>query len=348
MKILHLLKSNKYAGAEQVALTIIGESVKHGNDAVYCSPNGAIKSVLVNRNIKYLQIDKFTLKEVNSIISDFKPDIVHAHDFNASIMAAIVSVFHKFRIVSHLHQNPKWLQTVNFKSVVHSVFLKKINLTLVVSNAVITGSKFLKKTPNVKVVPNPLRPELFEFFQRGENTEKVYDCMFVGRFEKEKDPLLFIDVVNELKKTNSDVRTAMIGSGSLEEEMRKRISELDLTSNVSLLGYLENPYDLMNQTKVACITSDYEGFGLAAAEFAVLAVPIVTTENVGFIEFIDDKSYLISTKEDYANSVKRILGDASTYSEMLEASKKNYQKLSGENIGEDMQSLYLNVIGSKL
>ncbi|CAM3442587.1 glycosyltransferase [Erysipelothrix anatis] len=348
MKILHLLKSNEYAGAEQVALTLIDESVKRGNDVVYCSPNGAIKSVLVNRNIKYLQINKFTLSEVNSIISDFKPDIVHAHDFSASIMATLVSVFHKFRIVSHLHQNPKWLQTVNFKSILHSIFLKKIDLTLVVSNAVIRGSKFLKKTPKVKVISNPLRPELFEYFQRDENTEKVYDCMFVGRFEREKDPFLFIDVVNELKKIDPDVKAAMIGSGSLEEEMRKRISKLDLTSNVSLLGYLENPYYLMSQTKVACVTSDYEGFGLAAAEFAVLAVPIVTTENVGFIEFIDDKSYLISTKEDFVKSVVRILEDESTYNEMLAASKKNYQKLSGKNIGEEMQSLYLNVIGSKL
>ena len=46
MRILHLLKSNKYSGAENVVLTIM--DVCSDMDMVYASPDGSIREEVMN------------------------------------------------------------------------------------------------------------------------------------------------------------------------------------------------------------------------------------------------------------------------------------------------------------
>lgn len=49
MKVLHLLKSNKYFGAENVVLTIM-DACSDDIEMVYASPDGPIRQVVENRN----------------------------------------------------------------------------------------------------------------------------------------------------------------------------------------------------------------------------------------------------------------------------------------------------------
>lgn len=51
MKVLHLLNSNIFSGAERVAINLIKAS-RPEVEAVYCSPYGSIKDILEKNNIK--------------------------------------------------------------------------------------------------------------------------------------------------------------------------------------------------------------------------------------------------------------------------------------------------------
>ena len=60
MKVLHLLSSNKYSGAENVVCQIIK---MFGNDAemVYCSPDGDIRKTLNDKNIKFIPLKELVV-----------------------------------------------------------------------------------------------------------------------------------------------------------------------------------------------------------------------------------------------------------------------------------------------
>ena len=89
MKILHLLQSGHFSGAENVVCQIIG-LMKDELDIqmAYCSRDGQIRETLKEREIEYYPIKELTVAEIKRIIREYKPDIIHAHDMRASFVAA--------------------------------------------------------------------------------------------------------------------------------------------------------------------------------------------------------------------------------------------------------------------
>ncbi|MFP3846987.1 glycosyltransferase, partial [Priestia filamentosa] len=89
VKILHLLQSSHFSGAENVACKIITMFNQEGNiEMAYCSKSGQINEVLNQKKIKFYPMIKLCKKEVKRVLKEFKPDIIHAHDASASVIAA--------------------------------------------------------------------------------------------------------------------------------------------------------------------------------------------------------------------------------------------------------------------
>ena len=104
MKILHVLYSNKYSGAENVACQIIEMfNNDNGVEMAYCSRDGQIRTVLQEKDIRFYPVKNLSKKELKKVISDFNPDIIHAHDMRASFVAA--RACGKIPLVSHVHNN---------------------------------------------------------------------------------------------------------------------------------------------------------------------------------------------------------------------------------------------------
>ena len=69
MKIMHLLATNSFSGAENVVCQIIDMYKNDKNlDMVYCSPNGKIKNKLVEKNIKFYHSEN---QHIQKSVSDF-------------------------------------------------------------------------------------------------------------------------------------------------------------------------------------------------------------------------------------------------------------------------------------
>ena len=83
MRILHLLKSNKYSGAENVVLTIM--DVCSDMDMVYASPDGSIREVVESRGHEFYPLNRPTIREVKKAIRELHPDVIHAHDFTMQV-----------------------------------------------------------------------------------------------------------------------------------------------------------------------------------------------------------------------------------------------------------------------
>src|SRR5574344_1972542 len=100
LRVLHLLSSNKYSGAENVVCTII-KAFENEIDMCYCSPDGPISDILKDKNIYYIPLEKFNRKSLKKVIKEYNPDIIHAHDYRASLLVTMSGV--KVKIISHLH-----------------------------------------------------------------------------------------------------------------------------------------------------------------------------------------------------------------------------------------------------
>ena len=154
MKIIHILNSNSYSGAENVAMTIINK-MKAEHDIIYVSPEGNIRQYLEKNNIRYEPIKKVSIKEIRRVIKKYKPDIIHAHDFTASIIASICGK--KVKTISHLHSNPTWIKSINLKTILYLISTIKYNKILLVSKSILNEYIFKKYIQKKSlIIGNPI------------------------------------------------------------------------------------------------------------------------------------------------------------------------------------------------
>ena len=116
-RILHVLSSNIFSGAENVVCTII-KNGKNEYEAAYCSPNGKIREKLEKEEIEYYPLKKMNLSEVKNVIKKYQPNIIHAHDYTASVLVAMSGFDGK--IISHLHNNCPFAKKWNLRTIIYN------------------------------------------------------------------------------------------------------------------------------------------------------------------------------------------------------------------------------------
>ena len=289
MKILHILFSNKFSGAENVVCQII-DMFRNDKDIemVYCSPDGAIKETLVERKIHYAPLKKFSVSELKRVIKYEKPDLIHAHDFRASIISTMACG--KIPVISHLHNNSPWLKKYGIYSFAYGATCRKYKAILTVSDSVfdefVFGDKFRNK---LTVVRNPINIREIQSKVNNPCGEKIYDLGFCGRFSPPKKPEGFIEIVDNLHKEIPNIKAAMVGFGEQFDEMKELIKQKGLENVITLYGFQNNPYEIMQKFKILCMPSRWEGFGLVAVEALALGVPVVCSNVGGLPGIVNDE-----------------------------------------------------------
>ncbi len=304
MRVLHLLVSNKFSGAENVVCTII-KCFENDIDMAYCSLDGPIRDVLNKRNIKFYGLKKINLRNVKKIIKIYKPDVIHAHDYTASVLASFSGF--KGKIISHIHNNAPFAKTKNFKSNLYSLTIKKYSNIVGVSNKIYEEAIFKNKMKDkFKTIYNYIDKQNILDLSLEPNTDK-YDIYFIGRLTEPKNPFLFIEIVKRINK-NIYAPAVMIGEGPLYDECQRIINEQNL--KIKLIGFKENPYCIIKNCKLGIMPSAYEGFGLTALESLILNKPVLNSGVGGLSEVFKFNQELICKDiDDYVLKALEILNE---------------------------------------
>lgn len=346
MRILHILNTASFSGAENVAITII-KNMSAGNTAAYASLDGSIKNKLIEEGVEFLPIKKMNPKVVNSIIKDYEPDIIHAHDFTTSIISALTTT--KIPIISHLHNNVPWLKKYHVYSFLYLMASQRFEKVLGVSDAIFDEYVFSESIRNkTQVVSNPINVEDIKL-KADKGEKKQYDIIFLGRLTEQKNPIRFIELMGRLKNDIPNFKVAIIGTGELGNICKNKISNLNLEKNIELLGFMNNPYGILSHSTVLCMTSDWEGFGLVAVEALSLGVPVVATPVGGLLGIVNEDCGLLTFDDEaYIDEVKRIILDNGYRRSKSEfASLRAYELDNVKEYISALENLYEEVMGRK-
>lgn len=311
-KVLHILNTGSYSGAENVVITIINNT-KETVDSVYLSKDGSINEILKANNISFYPVKKLSFLELRRAVREIRPDIIHAHDFTAGIMSAVT--IWKIPIINHVHNNSPWLQKCGLKSILYAISTLHYKQIITVSKSVMNEFIFSRICKDkVVVIGNPLDTKRIINSVQNKDICESYDIAFLGRLSTPKNPIFFLEIIDELKQIIPDVRVKIIGDGELREQVEDKVKELRLEKNIELLGFQSNPYEYLYKAKILCMPSVWEGFGLAAAEALVLGKPVVAAPVGGLVGIVDEScGALCCNKEDYVKKMEELLFDDSLY-----------------------------------
>lgn len=136
-----------------------------------------------------------------------------------------------------------------------------------------------------------------------ENTRKKFRWSdkivygFIARFEKQKNPLFLIDVMNAIAKKQESAHFVIIGAGSLEKEMKEKIQNYNLMSRMSWLGRREDIKQFYNAFDAFLLPSLYEGLPVVGIESQASGLPVFFSEKVTREAAIAELGHYISFKK---------------------------------------------------
>ena len=288
MRVMHLLTSDRFSGAENVVCQIMSFFKTESDiEMIYCSPDGDIRESLKERNLQFCPMDRFSFSSVRKQIKKLKPDIIHAHDMRASVMAALAGK--RIPLISHIHVNNYDTRSISIKALLYYYAAIKAKHIFWVSRSSYEGYMFHKSLKRKsEILMNIIDISALQKKAEEDTKEYNYDIVYLGRLSQQKNPQRLISIISSIINKDTKVRAAVIGTGELEKELRLRVKDSDKEDSIVFLGYINNPYKIIQNAKLLLMTSRWEGTPMCALEAMGLGVPIVSTPVDGMCDLVDN------------------------------------------------------------
>ena len=120
-------------------------------------------------------------------------------------------------------------------------------------------------------------PKLLNFSGNPTNLEGKYVALTCCRVNREKGLDYLIPIIPEVRARHQDFRLVMVGSGSLEEELRREIAELGIGDVVQMVGWRDDSMDWIAAADLVIQPSRGESFCQVLLEALALKKPVVMT-----------------------------------------------------------------------
>ena len=330
MKVLHVLNSRIYSGAEKVASQIIKSFEQDGVELPYCSPESEmVAEMLAEQDIRYIAVKNLMPWNLKKVLRAEQPDLIHAHDMRATLMSALCCG--KTPLVSHIHNNAFDARGLTLKSVAYLFGGFKSKKIIWVSNSAFEGYYFHNLFRKKSIVLYNIIDEK-QIHAKKEQDPKTYDydMIFLGRLTYPKNPQRLMKLCKILKDKRPDIRIAIVGTGELDDETMALAKQLELGETVQFLGFQSNPMKMVADSKVMILTSLWEGTPMCALESMALGTPVVSTPTDGMKDLIDDgiNGYLSADDEVLAEKVLKIVNDPAHRAYLSENIKKKFAQVN--------------------
>ena len=329
MKVMHVLNSRIYSGAEKVVCQII-KSFRGEIEMVYCSPDSDIvRQMLAEQNVTYLPMKNMSVSELRRVIREQKPDLIHAHDMRAGFFSALCCG--KIPLVSHIHNNAYDARGLSAKTVGYLLAGFQAKHILWVSQSSFDGYAFHKLFAKKSSVLYNIIDTQQIFDKKAQDSHTYdYDMIYVGRLTYQKDPQRLMRLCARLKQDKPDLKVAIVGTGELLEEAQTLCESLNIQENVHFLGFQSNPIKMVADSKAMILTSRWEGTPMCALEAMALGTPVVSTPSDGMKDLLEDgvSGYLTDDDEQMARDLLKIFTDPEHRKYLADNAKRKFDSIN--------------------
>lgn len=169
-------------------------------------------------------------------------------------------------------------------------------------------------TINIFLTPVDAKKYTFDPILREDTRQKfgwgnmvVYG--YIARFEKQKNPLFLVDIMNEIAQKQDNAHFVIIGAGSMEQQIKNKIAKYGLDEKMSWLGRREDIKQFYNAFDAFLLPSLYEGLPVVGIESQSTGLPVFFSEEITREAGIAELGHFISLKKSAAEWANIIISE---------------------------------------
>ncbi len=303
LKVCHIITDKNIGGAGRWLLYYLEFFDRSKFEVKVILPEGSLLTKYIKeKNIDVIEVEDMkessmdinTIKEMKMIFLNEKFDIVHTHaSFSARIAAKLAKTSYVIN-TKHCMEN---ISGNKLKKGLKGLVNKFFSDTIIAVSYAVKDSMVESGIPEniIKVIYNGIEPlkkydniKKAEIRQKYGISENDICITMLARLEPVKDHKTFLNTAKILSEKYKNIKFIVAGTGSLENDLKQLVKELNIEKNVIFTGFVENVEELMNITDVNVITSKQEALCLSIIEGMSIGIPAVGTDAGGITEVIED------------------------------------------------------------
>lgn len=222
----------------------------------------------------------------------------------------------------------------------YRLILERSAVVLPVSRALERDLKTIAPKAHYEIVPNIVDTSVFvpASDSKAAHVKRVVHVSLLRESEKNISGLLC--AIKRLRELRDDFELHIIGDGPDKKHLEDRVKSLDLSGVVVFHGIVseEGVRDLLRQSHVFVLNSEYETFSIVGIEALASGVPVISTRCGG--------------PEDYINESNGVLIDVGDEDQLVDALNRmldTWQDYDGDSLHDAMAESYSpEIIGKML
>ena len=229
-------------------------------------------------------------------LGDWRPDVVHAHDWLVAHPAVALAQFFDVPLVSTIHateagRHSGWV-TGSVSRQVHALESWLVHE----SDSLITCSASMREEitalfgpglSEIAVIRNGIDTHGWPFASRRPRTGPA-ELLYFGRLEYEKGVHDAIAALPRIRRTHPGTTLTIAGDGTQRAFLVEQARRHRVLKAVDFVGQVDHEQllALLHRTDIAVLPSRYEPFGIVALEAAAAGAPLVVSDAGGLGEAV--------------------------------------------------------------
>ncbi len=367
LNILYIIDNPQLYGSEIHLLDIVKYMKEIHNIKIIALKNGPLLNLFNKINVNYEIVPTGyimslqTLRKIRTIIKEFKPSIVHAHQPKALFIGGGVAKCCKISLISTIHSQAidhamiyKGLKREivyfahSFFSFISQLLSKKI---IFVNNCMFQSSKFPRKSV---MLYNWVQSEISLESKKIRFVKKEYDrikFLVIGSVTFAKGFDLLFQFIEKLLNGSCSLDFTVDILGGIDEKFlsdQKKLFSPIVFKKIKFHGYLSNKEEYFRNSDIFILFSRSETFGLVYAEAMAYGLPIIAGDLPVLNEIIPSINSLSFDLDVHISYLKKLKLDESFKKEIFTLNREkvcaNFEYYCNMEL---LEKLYESVISNK-
>jgi len=369
MKILHLISSQGFYGAENVVAALARDHQLSGNsvrigvfDNTHTTQNN-VADEFESRGLQVIRIrcrsrlDFATVRRIREIIAIQGINLVHSHGYKSDVYALLAGRRLGIPLVGTSHHWTHQTRAVRFYEFLDGLTLRRFDAVVAVSQ-VIAGQLREAGVPTDKITVIDNGIDLTPFNSAAPvlkselNAKDQLLIGTVGRLVEQKGMIYFLTAAKQLLKEFPNLTFVIVGDGPDLGKLQQMAKELHIDNKVRFTGVRYDMANVYASLDVFVLASIEEGMPIALLEAMASRLPVAATA-VGAVPQIvipGETGMLVKARDaaEMAQAIAALLRDPALRERLgANGQRKVHERFSSQVMSQNYYQLYTRLIEQK-